>query len=53
MSKSPWEVRRTAPLLGQHSAEVLREKLGYTEEQVAALEARGVILRAAEQPVAS
>ena len=32
-----------APLLGQHSADVLREQLGYTDEQVAALRDKGVL----------
>lgn len=35
-------VERTAPDLGQHTAEVLREVLGYTEAQLQALEAEGV-----------
>jgi crotonobetainyl-CoA:carnitine CoA-transferase CaiB-like acyl-CoA transferase len=30
-------------LLGQHTAEVLQERLGYTEPQIAALRAKGVI----------
>jgi crotonobetainyl-CoA:carnitine CoA-transferase CaiB-like acyl-CoA transferase len=37
----PW-VRSPAPLLGQHNAEVLAEA-GYTAEQIAALEADGII----------
>jgi len=32
-----------APLLGQHSADVLREQLGYTDEQIAALRDKGVL----------
>lgn len=32
-----------APLLGQHSGEVLREMLGYSEAQVAALMQKGII----------
>lgn len=35
-------VERTAPELGQHTAEVLRELLGYNEAQLQALEAEGV-----------
>jgi len=35
-------VERTAPDLGQHTAEVLRELLGYDEAQLQALEADGV-----------
>ena len=35
-------VERTAPDLGQHTAEVLRELLGYNDAEVQALEAEGV-----------
>ena len=42
MAKSPWQLRRTAPLLGQHTAEVLGE-LGYVESEVAAFIAADVI----------
>jgi formyl-CoA transferase len=31
------------PLLGQHTAEVLRDLLGYDQETVAALKAKGVV----------
>jgi crotonobetainyl-CoA:carnitine CoA-transferase CaiB-like acyl-CoA transferase len=39
---SPATVRRPAPLLGEHTGEVLRE-IGYTEEEIEALRHRGVI----------
>lgn len=42
MNESPWELRRTAPLLGQHTAEVLSE-LGYGTGAVAALADSGTI----------
>ena len=32
-----------APLLGQHSADVLREQLSYTDENIAALQEKGVL----------
>jgi crotonobetainyl-CoA:carnitine CoA-transferase CaiB-like acyl-CoA transferase len=32
-----------APLLGEHNAEVLHERLGYTAEQVAALHEQGIL----------
>jgi benzylsuccinate CoA-transferase BbsE subunit len=42
MNGSPWELRRPAPLLGEHTAAVLREA-GYSDAEVAALAARGVV----------
>ena len=42
MSESPWDVRRPAPLLGQHNQEIL-EQLGYRRDDVARLRAQGVI----------
>jgi len=41
-SQTPGQVRRPAPLLGQHTQEVLRE-LQYTEETIRQLEEKGVI----------
>jgi CoA:oxalate CoA-transferase len=34
---------RSAPLLGEHTAEILRERLGYSEEKVSALREEGVV----------
>ncbi|PKB70707.1 MAG: hypothetical protein BZY87_09285 [SAR202 cluster bacterium Io17-Chloro-G6] len=42
MSESPWEVRRPAPMLGQHNREILQE-LGYSLEDVVLLRTQGVI----------
>ena len=42
MSESPWEVRRPAPLLGQHNQEILQE-LGYSRMDVVRLRSQGVI----------
>ncbi len=42
MTKSPWQLRRTAPLLGQHTAEVLLE-MGYTDAEISALAKAGAI----------
>lgn len=42
MSKTPPEIRRPAPLLGQHTQEILHE-LGYTDAQVEELREQGVI----------
>ena len=43
MNGSPWRLRRTAPLLGQHTAEVLTE-LGYSHAEIVRLGDAGVIL---------
>lgn len=42
MSESPWSLRRPAPLLGEHTAEVLGE-LGYTPDRLAELRRSGVL----------
>ena len=42
MNNSPWELRRTAPLLGQHTREILIE-LGYTDVAVNVLATSGVV----------
>ena len=43
LSQTPAEVRQPPPLLGQHTPEVLTELLGYSAEQVAALQEQGAI----------
>ncbi|HYM97405.1 MAG TPA: CoA transferase [Candidatus Sulfotelmatobacter sp.] len=43
MSGDPEPIVGPAPLLGQHNADVLTEVLGYTTEQVASLQAEGVV----------
>jgi len=42
MEETPWELRRPAPLLGEHSAEILAQ-LGYDAAQIDALAAQGAI----------
>lgn len=43
LSESPARLDRRAPALGQHGAQVLAERLGLSEDRIAALEARGVL----------
>ena len=43
MSDTPARVRRTAPYVGQHSAEILHDVLGYSEDRIAELAATGVV----------
>ena len=42
-SETPGRVERPAPVLGQHTAEILREVLGYTGEMIEKLAKDGVI----------
>lgn len=43
MSGDVEPVRKPAPLLGEHGAEILRERLGYTDENVSQLREKGVV----------
>ena len=43
MSETPGSVRMPAPLLGQHTEQVLRERLALDDAEIARLRATGVI----------
>ena len=43
MSATPWEARSPAPTLGQHNQEVIGQRLGYTNEQLAQMRAMQII----------
>ena len=43
MSESPAQLHRPAPSRGQHSAEILKERLGYAEPRIRELEADGIL----------
>ena len=42
-SKTPWKIRRPAPLLGQHNEEIYCDRLGYKREDLGDLFRAGVI----------
>jgi formyl-CoA transferase len=42
-SRTPVDLRQTPPRLGEHTEDVLRDLLGYSATEVAALKAAGVV----------
>jgi crotonobetainyl-CoA:carnitine CoA-transferase CaiB-like acyl-CoA transferase len=42
LSATPAVIERPAPLYGEHTAQVLRERLGLTDDDIAELQAAGV-----------
>ena len=43
MSETPCEIRRHPPLLGEHTDEILRERLRLDAAQIQSLKAAGVV----------
>ena len=44
MEKTPAEYRMGAPALGEHSVEILKEKLGYTDKHIEELRKSGTVV---------
>ncbi len=41
--KTPWRIKRRAPLIGEHNNEIYKKELGLTSKEMAALKGQGVI----------
>ncbi|MEJ2721723.1 MAG: CoA transferase, partial [bacterium] len=48
-SDTPAAIRRHPPLLGEHTDEVLREVLGYSQDRIASLKSGGVIVQRSQR----
>ena len=54
MTETPGSVRTPAPLLGEHTAEVLRDRLGMTVDEITRLhQARVIVARPTSRDAAS
>ncbi len=42
-SEGTARLRRTAPCVGQHSAEILQERLGYEDTRILELQVEGIL----------
>jgi crotonobetainyl-CoA:carnitine CoA-transferase CaiB-like acyl-CoA transferase len=43
LSATPWEIRRRAPLLGEHNEEIYRQMLGYSRQDLVRMRKAGII----------
>ena len=43
LSRTSWQLRSPAPLLGQHNEEIFCRRMGYTEQDMAMMRQAGVI----------
>ena len=43
LSKTPWQIKRSAPLLGEHNRMILGERLGFSEKELSLLADEAVI----------
>ncbi len=43
LSKTPWRIKRPAPLLGEHNEEIYCKRLGYTKQDLVKMKETGVI----------
>ena len=43
MSEGTARLHRMAPCVGQHSAEILQERLGYEDDQILELQSEGIL----------
>lgn len=42
-SRSPWNIQRRAPLIGEHNALIYQQRLGFSQEEIDELSSRNVI----------
>jgi len=43
LSRTPWQIRKRAPLVGEHNLEIYKEELGFSVEELLTLKQQGVI----------
>jgi crotonobetainyl-CoA:carnitine CoA-transferase CaiB-like acyl-CoA transferase len=42
-SRSPWQISRRAPFVGEHNQQILEEELGFSRDEITELASKGVI----------